>query len=455
MRAEPDVAPGGDRAARREDRDLDLEAGRARRRSPARSAGRAGPRRARPARCRSRAGRWARAGRCSRAAGPRARISSGRLRLSVTKTPWRRSCSGPPGPRRELAAEVVTLEEVGGESGAGEPHQAAAVAGRESRRVGRRVLEPRQRDERRAEARAGGRLAQERHRDVRHRARRPSSPAGRPRRSGRGARRGRCGAIRGRSSSSVARPWRPQIVLPGLPQVVAEAPRVPRREERHAPVIHRAHLLPHRRRQRAERLEVEARAVVGEVGGEDEEGAAVVELREPLRRTRARGPRRCRPTRTGTRQNRPSAAWRNGSSISTACSPSATPGTTRASVPCSAASAPSHSGTSPSACGRPSRRRGRSRGRSPGARDRRRRPARSPRASSEAEGGRGGHPRVAPPRVRHDEGEGRRGQGRGPRREAHQEVGARHEVRAALRVPGPGERGRAGARRDARARGRR
>ena len=70
VRAELDVAPRGDGLARREDRDLDLDPAELGRGSPARSGGRAAPRRARPARCRSRAGRSARAGRCSRAGGP-------------------------------------------------------------------------------------------------------------------------------------------------------------------------------------------------------------------------------------------------------------------------------------------------------------------------------------------------------------------------------------------------
>ena len=57
----------------------------------------------------------------------------------------------------------------------------------------------------------------------------------------------------------------------------------------------------------------------------------------------------------------------------------------------------------------------------------------------EAEGGGRGQPRVVPARVRHDEGDRGGGQGRGTRREAHEEVGAGDEVRTALGVPGPGQ----------------
>ena len=75
------------------------------------------------------------------------------------------------GPLRELPAEIVALEEVGREGGPGEAHEAPPLLGRSERgRVGRRVLEPRQRDERRAEGRPGRRLAQEGHRDVGDRA---------------------------------------------------------------------------------------------------------------------------------------------------------------------------------------------------------------------------------------------------------------------------------------------
>ena len=80
----------------REDGHLDGEPRQLLRRSRRGSAGRAAPRRAPPARCRSTAGTSARAARCSRAARPRV-AASGSFRFSVTKTPCRASRAAPRG----------------------------------------------------------------------------------------------------------------------------------------------------------------------------------------------------------------------------------------------------------------------------------------------------------------------------------------------------------------------
>ena len=187
---------------------------------------------------------------------------------------------------------------------------------------------------------------------------------------------------------------------------------------------------------------------MGEVGGEDEEGAAVVELREPLREGALERRRRCPRRGPGTRQNRPSAACRNGSSISTACSRSATPG--------------HHAGVAPLQGGE----------RAVAERDvaQRRAVGRGVVEGVAAEGalvGRGDDD--DPLEVAGlQEAEGarpRRGRSSSSRRaarrgrpasraaagaaaaEAHQEVRAGDEVRPVLRVPGAGERGRPRARR--------
>ena len=103
VRADHDLAIRGDRRVAARGRSPPPRASAARRPAPARSADRARPRRAPPARCRSRAGTSAGADRCSRGACRAAGSRAGSLRLSVTKTPWRRSCSRPVGKARQLA----------------------------------------------------------------------------------------------------------------------------------------------------------------------------------------------------------------------------------------------------------------------------------------------------------------------------------------------------------------
>ena len=169
MGAEPDVAPRGDRLAGREDRHLDLEAGelgRAHRLEP-----RVAQRRVEGGLHRAVVEREGRLGLADAAAqATQGADLPGVLAIERDEHTLPALPPGPARPRRELAAEVVTLEEVGGQGGAGEPHEPGAVGGREGRRVGRRVLEPRQRGEGRSERHARRGLAQECHCHVRHRA---------------------------------------------------------------------------------------------------------------------------------------------------------------------------------------------------------------------------------------------------------------------------------------------
>ena len=213
---------------------------------------------------------------------PFARTSAGSVRLSVTKTPCRRSRPGPLGhaassrPRSSRSRKwVVSAARARRTSCRPSSGESAGVSGGASSSPGSATSG-------RAEARAGGRLAQERHRHVRDRA-----VVLHPRQVGRGVAGEGDGAGARRDPRQQLQQGGEAVAaadrVPGLAQVVAESPRVDPREERDAPLVHRADLVPRRRRQGPEGLEVEARAVVGEVGGEDEERPAVVELREPLR----------------------------------------------------------------------------------------------------------------------------------------------------------------------------
>ena len=101
---------------------------------------------------------------------PFARTSSGSVRLSVTKTPCRRSARARSATPRARGSRSSRSRKWVVSAARARRTSARALGGGEGRRVGGRVLEPRQRDERRAEGRARRRLAQEGHRDVRDRA---------------------------------------------------------------------------------------------------------------------------------------------------------------------------------------------------------------------------------------------------------------------------------------------
>ena len=204
--------------------------------------------------------------------------------------------------------------------------------------------------------------------------------------------------------------------VPGLGQVVAEAPRVQAGEERDRPVVHRADLLLHRRRENAEGLEVEARPVVGEVGGEDEERPAVVEPSEPLREralervVRVADEHRDEAERPERRLQERELDLHRVLALGD-------PGDDARLLAPQGGRRPSREGRRRSACGRASRRRGRSHGTRRGGRARRRRPARSPRASGGGRRRRRPAPSSSSPRAaRRGPGGGRAGRAPAARR---------------------------------------
>ena len=124
---------------------------------------------------------------------------------------------------------------------------------------------------------------------------------------------------------------------PDLPQMVASfsftkarKPSASTRQRRSIAVASSARIFAPAADRRPEGRVLEPRAVVREVGREDEEGLPVVEHRQPQGEGRLGGgvdP----PDEDRDEEKRPRTACRNGSSISTACSGPVTPGTTRAS----------------------------------------------------------------------------------------------------------------------------